>query len=307
MRLTTDQVRRLDHAGPAERHARLGHVIQQLQSLEVLPLFLPGTLGHDAGPGSDGVLIGALTDQAVGHALAEDGTEITDETAAANNATTNDMTLWPSTPEEDDAYYIGASAKFCGVVINFTTAASNLVMTTALEYWDGEDWVALAAEDNTAGLMSTATGSKLCSFVPPADWRVTTITDKDEADHEGYFVRWRCTEYTSKTAVPKAGQAWVLDLTHGAGLYMPGNCSIAGADFTAATLSATNGDTVFLVINLTKGTCAALTYTKALAIDHDVLAVPLKFAAGDQLVIKQVMEDGSTEYANVNAVLKLEV
>jgi len=307
MRLTTDQVRRLDHAGPAERHARLGHVIQQLQSLEVLPLFLPGTLGHDAGPGSDGVLIGALTDQAVGHALAEDGTEITDETAAANNATTNDMTLWPAAPAENDAYYIGASAKFCAVIVNFTTAASNLVMNTALEYWDGEDWVALAAEDNTAGLKSTTTGSKLCSFAPPADWRVMTITDKDNAVHEGYFIRWRCMDYTSATTIPKGGQAWVLDLTHGAGLYMPGDCAISGADFTAGTVSGSAGDSVFLVINLTKGTSAALTYTKALAIDHDALAAPLRFEAGDQLVIKQVMEDGTTEYANVNAVLKLEV
>jgi hypothetical protein len=281
-------------------------VIQQLQGLPALSLFLSGTLGHDAGLGSDGVHIGALTDQPVAHALAADGAVITDETTEANEATGDDMTLWPATPAENDAYYIGGAAKFCGAIVNFTTAAASLVMTTALEYYNGA-WTALTAEDNTVGLKSTGTGSKLCSFAPPTDWRPTTIVDKDDAEHTGYFIRWRCTQFTSKTTIPIGGQAWLLDLTHGAGLHMPGDCSIAACDFTAATLSAGNGDSVFLVINLTKGTCAAFTYTKALAIDHDVLATALEFEAGDQLVIKQVMEDGSTEYADVNAVLKLEV
>ncbi len=304
--ISTDQVRRLDHAGPAQRNARLGHVIQQLQGLPTLPLFLPGTLGHDTGPGNDGVLIGALTDQAVGHALAADATVITDETTAANNATTNDMTLWPATPAENDAYYIGASAKFCAALVNFTTAASSLVMTTALEYYNGT-WTALTAEDNTVGLGATTTGIKLCSFAPPADWRVTTIEDSAEEEHTGYFIRWRCTGYTSATTIPKGSQAWVLDLTHGAGIHIPGKCGIGGASLTAATVSAGNGDSVFLLINLSKGTCVPLTFTKALAVDHETLSAALQFDAGDQLVVKQVMEDGATEFANVNMVLELVV
>jgi hypothetical protein len=314
--LPDDVQEKLNNMCPAAAQLRLGDflaavkatledheariVAEELDGLrqQFIPLAFQGTLGCDVGPGADGVLFGTLTDQAVAAAIAADGEELTDETAAANNATSNDMTLLPATPAENDAYYFGYAQPFTAVVVNITTRGEG-TWTITWEYWNGTEWDTLVAEDGTVGFTAT-TGSKLVSFVPPADWQSYTVNEQGPF----YYVRARVSAYTDITTQPKGGQAWVLDLRHGTGLSMPTAGTVTGVQFTADTDSGTAGDSVFLVINLNDGTYAVATWTKAQVLDRET-GLELAFAAGDQLIVRQALEDGANEFAGANIVLEV--
>ncbi len=67
---------------------------------------------------------------------------------------------------------------------------------------------------------------------------------------------------------------------------------------TAQTAAASNADSKFLIINLTRGTWDDFTWTKADVMDSETMS--LAVTTGDKLVLAQVAEDGSTEFANCN-------
>ena len=71
-----------------------------------------------------------------------------------------------------------------------------------------------------------------------------------------------------------------------------------------------DGDSVFLLINQTASTTtivySLMTFSKALAIDRDDIT-DLVVGAGDDIVIQQIGNDGSTEFSDVNLVLELEL
>ena len=100
-------------------------------------------------------------------ALADDGGAITDETTEANEATADDMTLLPTTPVQNDAYYFGYSTEFDKLDLNISTAGSGS-WTILWEYWNGA-WTALAnVLDGTVGF--TVGGSNEVSWTLPSDW-----------------------------------------------------------------------------------------------------------------------------------------
>jgi len=92
--------------------------------------------------------------------------------------------------------------------------------------------------------------------------------------------------------------------TNGSGLGTPLNSNAAN-QLTAinfavrTTLSATNNDTKLLLINVTSGGSYLFTATKGLVVTQD-LDPSLIFASNDQLVVQQVQQDGTTEFAGVN-------
>jgi hypothetical protein len=70
-------------------------------------------------------------------------------------------------------------------------------------------------------------------------------------------------------------------------------------DFTAlATKSATNNDSKLLIANGTSGATYLFTATKG-AVETTDSSPTLTFAATDQLVVQQLQQDGSTEFAGV--------
>lgn len=283
---------------PASNGA-IGTAFYEAQLLP-LPLCFQGTLGHDVGPGSDGVLFGTLTDQDVTAAVADDGGSMTDETTEANESTDDDMTLLPATPAEDDAYYFGHDELFSTIVVGLSTSG-NGTWTITWEYYDEdeEDWQTLDVEDESSGF-TNGTGKKLISFAPPTDWGKTEVNST-----EAYWVRARVSAYTSVVTAPAGDQCWVLDLTHGSGLRMLQSGEITGVSMTADTASGTSDDSEFVIVNVTQGTYEAFTWTGGDVMDR-VGDLSLAFNVGDEIVLQQVVEDGSTEFAGVNFVFEVQ-
>ncbi len=141
-------------------------------------------------------------EKVVDGAVADDGGVQTTETAAAQNATANDMTLLPATPALNDAYYFGFDYPWDNILLNLGTQGIGF-WTISWEYWNGS-WVGLAGlTDNTLGFTASA-GIKTVIFSRPGDWALTNINGVGNK----YWIRARVSAYTSITQQPKGTQAW---------------------------------------------------------------------------------------------------
>jgi len=136
-------------------------------------------------------------DVAVTAAISDDGGVMTDETADANDADTNDVVLVPASPASNDAFYIGYGFRFNEITINVSTAASDGGVTW--EYYDGSAWVALSGVvDNTDNFQNAADDLTVVWDLP-WDWEATTVNTQGPY----YYVRARVTTVGTSTALGK--------------------------------------------------------------------------------------------------------
>lgn len=135
------------------------------------------------------------------------GATYTDETTAANNATTGDIQITGSTAAVNDAGYWGSDNIFAGIAFNCSTAPS-VSQTWVHEYWNGSAWATLTT--SFTGITTTmATGIRMTSFTPPGSWAKTTVNGTN-----AYWVRVRVSAFTSQTTRPLGTQAYISN-------YMP--------------------------------------------------------------------------------------
>lgn len=139
-------------------------------------------------------------------AVADDGGVQTDETATANEATEDDMTLFPVVPANGDAYYFGFTEKAGGLIIDVTTAADDgggAKPTLTWQYSQGSGVYANLAgvTDNTNSFDDT--GINTVTWTIPGDW----ATDDEGSETGLYWVRV-VTDGAWGGASPAAGQAW---------------------------------------------------------------------------------------------------
>ena len=80
------------------------------------------------------------------------------------------------------------------------------------------------------------------------------------------------------------------------GMPVPFTGVISTVDMNAGTKSATNADSKFLLINTTKGSSSPFTWSKGDQTDQ--ATVNLSVTRNDRLAINQVIEDGTTEFAD---------
>ena len=145
--------------------------------------------------GSDGILDYISWDTDVEKAVADDGGSLTDETTAATNSTSDDMTLLPATPATGDAYYFGNSEQFDIFDIHISTAGSGS-WTIVWEYYDGSSWVSLdGVTDDTNGF--TTGGVNTVTWDAPVDWSKQTVDGS-----ELFWVRARVDTYSSISTQP---------------------------------------------------------------------------------------------------------
>lgn len=265
-------------------------------------LQLLGTLGVDTGLGSDGVHIGTSPVQAVGVAAQKDyaATPVyTDYTAEANSAGANDVLCFPTSPILHDAFQFGGAAKWYGADITIGTQA-DMVATTIWEYYKTTGaWGTLTpALDETTIMQVAGTGSKKLRFAPPTDWApcVSGVTG-DETLY--YLLRCRISAFTSSTTEPLVSRIYLRDLTHGVGIKWPVTATVKYVRWNAGTLSGATADSKFLLINLTQGTCGVFTITKAIAAGEYGTSLGLGVSEGDSVIVVQIQEDASTEFANL--------
>ncbi len=128
----------------------------------------------------------------------------TDETTPAQNATANDMTLFPAAPANNDAYYFGSSYKFDEIILNIGIAG-NGVWTYVWEYYDVDTtWHSLAGvTDGTVGFTAAA-GNHSTTFTRPASWATVAVGGVGPF----YWIRCRIVLYTSVVTQPKGTQSW---------------------------------------------------------------------------------------------------
>lgn len=267
-----------------------------------LTIFLEGTLGHDTGNASDGVLIGTLTASAALCQQDDDDsfTSFTSECATGNG----DVDFFPAVAEVDDAFYIGnAASTFASINIDTTSGTQGSTsMTVVWEYYDGDSWETLTSLSTTLSRQDVidfdeAVGDYYNNFEPPSDWTAVEVNSIT-----AYWIRVRVTAFTS-SGTDAAGDTITLGLTTvGTGLNLPGAGTITSVGFTAATVSGSARDTTFLLMNLTQGTHTLATFTKTLIVDNDDVT-DLDFSAGDDIAILQLREDGSTEHADVGVIV----
>ena len=139
-------------------------------------------------------------------AIADDGGVFTDETTLAKNATADDMTLLPSTPAQEDAYYFGRDHKFDSVRLDISTAGAGTWVLT-WEYWDGDSWEALTMTEDETNDFTTGGIGLFVRWAIPGAWATTTVNLQGPF----YYIRARVSSYTSITTQPLGQQTWALD------------------------------------------------------------------------------------------------
>jgi hypothetical protein len=138
-------------------------------------------------------------------AVADDGGVQTNETAAANNDTANDMTLLPAVPEVGDVYYFAYSSTFPAVHLKQDTPGVG-VWSTLWEYWDGSSWAMLpGVSDPSNGFRPASAGTYRISWDIPGDWAQGMVAGLGPY----YWARCRVDAFTSITAQPKGTRAWI--------------------------------------------------------------------------------------------------
>lgn len=144
---------------------------------------------------SDSVLDAINWNTEIDRAVADDGGTLTDETTAATNDTTDDMSLLPTSPATGDAYYIGNSEQFDTFDLTVSTAGAG-DWTIVWEYYDGSSWSALdGVSDGTNGF--TAGGTNTVTWDTPTDWSEETVDG-----NELFWIRARVDTFGSITTQP---------------------------------------------------------------------------------------------------------
>lgn len=226
----------------------------------------------------------------------------TDDLTDATDSGAGDVALLPTYPLVGDGFYVGYSEKFCKIKVT-TSQARTGTATLTLKYWNGSAWTAVTTvEDDSTGYSESA-GTYIIHFVPPGDWTANTTSNGPDSQ-AGYFVSVELTAMTDVTQQPLATQLWVLPYVTGASGYpAPTNGTISEVNGSALTPSANNNDSTFLLINVTKGTFAELEWTAA--DQFETWTTSLFVDVADELVVVQITEDGTTEFADASLFLTL--
>ena len=112
-----------------------------------------------------------------------------DQTTNANNATVNDVILFPATENVNDYVAFGMDDKFGKLTFNYATGTAGAGGTVAWEYWNGASWAALSGvSDGTTGFTTAAADGLNVTWTVPANWAKTSLNGSSL-----YYVRARVT------------------------------------------------------------------------------------------------------------------
>jgi len=126
----------------------------------------------------------------------------TDETAAANEGTPDDMDLLPaSLSGNGDGCYFGLATKYDWVVVKVSTAGTGSYHIT-WKYWNGSQFVTLPTFNDNKNDFKTA-GTVRAQFSRPVDWAATAI-----AGITAYWIKAEV-DSGSMSVQPKGQQAYI--------------------------------------------------------------------------------------------------
>ena len=152
------------------------------------------------------VATGIASPSAVEGAVAHDDDGVdTDQTAAANEDTADDMTLLQADGSPADWYALGDGAEFDGIVLEISTVGADITLDTFEYSKGGGAWDSLAPYMNQLANY-TGLGKKWFMFTRPGDWAVDTyaaIADK-------YWIKLKSSATGGGYVQPLGKRAWIL-------------------------------------------------------------------------------------------------
>ena len=176
---------------------------------------IPGNLGTDAGPASDGVLIGQLTATNPSKALlkshataclciTDDGGTYVDETTPANEATGDDVEIVGTTLVAGDAIYIGhATLTAAQIDFSITTQGDYTTTTFTRKYWNGSAWTALSTVVDGTTEFEAAAGVVSLTYDLPGDWEKCLVDGV-----LAYWIQIECDATGGSVTPCQIGQIW---------------------------------------------------------------------------------------------------
>lgn len=258
--------------------------------------FRAAAYANRGGADSDGVMIGNYTRVAVGQSFTDDGGVFVDVTTDLNDAGADDVLIYPAVEAIGDAFYVGDDQLFGGVEIDMGVVGVGVTAIQAWEYWNGVAWTALTGMvDSSVAGGDTFGQDGFLTFSINSDWVKNEVNSSSK-----YWIRARMLVVYATTE-PIATQAWLLTLNSGIGLRVPVTGYLTDISLSAETVSGT-GDSIFNVVNLSRGTGAFFTLAGALKTENVAMNQELYFEKDDELLLQMLTEDGTTEYTNSNLI-----
>ncbi|MBA7476972.1 hypothetical protein ES707_12368 [subsurface metagenome] len=177
----------------AEDHSGGGHPVTP----SALAIPVP-TIGKAAAATSVNACGGAVAHD-------EDGVD-TDETAEANSAAINDMTLLQLDGAVTDWYALGYANLFDGIVLNVSTVGADITLDTFEYSKGGGSWGTLTPILNQLNNYESS-GKRWFTFERPGDW----ATDTYAGIANKYWIKLKASAIGGGGYVqPKGAQAWIL-------------------------------------------------------------------------------------------------
>ena len=247
-----------------------------------------------------------LTEQAAALAKVEDGGVFLNlSVSGGGGGYTANYQLFPDVDAINDAVYFGAVAPFGALYMDMSaTVQTYAADAITWEYYNGLGWKTLTiiydhtdADDKDGDRPFQQDGYII--FSAPTDWVKTTVDSQS-----AYWIRARVS----------AAQITIIGLTDSlehklpsapAATEVPSDGKIGRARITFVTKSGATADTKAILFNLTSGAASAIkTLTKAKQ-ENEVADFALVVSKDDALAMFYTQEDGTTEYANGIAELRL--
>ena len=247
-----------------------------------------------------------LTEQAAGLAKVEDGGVFRNLAVSGGGAGyASNYQLFPDTEVANDAVYFGAALPFGAIYMDMeATVQTYSADALTWEYWDGHNWSALTivwdATDGTAQDGKRSFGADgYIIFSAPTDWALKTVDSQS-----AYWIRARCSDNKiSQIGLTDSLEHKIPSSAHAS--EVPSDGTIGRGRITFATKSGTTADTKCILVNLTSGACSAIkTLTKGKQ-EIEVADFALVVSKDDAIAFHYTDEDGTTEYANGIAELRL--
>ena len=162
-------------------------------------------------PGGLDVIVRARNQGFPSAAIADDDdVGQTDETTNSNSTTVDDMTLFPTSPAVNDAYYFGHNEEFSQLKLEISQLGVG-TWTLSWGYWDGESWASFDGFVDSSSGLTVGTVANV-SWTIPGDWTERNINGQGPF----FFMRFLISSFTSQSTVP-LGRNCKLDVTR----YLP--------------------------------------------------------------------------------------
>lgn len=134
----------------------------------------------------------------------DDGAD-SDETAEANSAAINDMTLLQPDGAAPDWYALGYATSYDGIVVNVGTAGADITLDTFEYSKGGGSWGTLTVIRSQLNNWEI-TGKVWFTFQRPAGWAVATYAGIANM----YWIKFKASATGGGYSQPKGTQAWIL-------------------------------------------------------------------------------------------------